>query len=59
MTVKEVEVALSVALAEWFVERYPNTDIETTFLEELGHDDNGILLTVGDEEFMVKIEQVR
>ncbi len=57
MSPKEVEVALSVCLLEWFVEQHPNTDIETTRLEEMGSDEDGILLTVGDDEFRIVIEE--
>lgn len=57
MKPKEVEVALSVAMAEWFVGQYPDKDIETTPLSELGDDDAGILLTVEDEEFRILVEK--
>ncbi len=57
MNPKEVEIALSVSLAEWFVEAYPNQDVETTLLEELGVDEPGILLTIGDREFRITVEE--
>lgn len=60
MTSKNVEVALSVAMAEWFVEQFPNTDTDTTPLGELaGEDEAGILLTVNDEVFKITVEQIR
>lgn len=57
MNAKSIEVVLSVVLQEWFMKQRPNEDIETTFLEELGIDDAGVLLTVGDQEFRIVIEQ--
>ena len=60
MTPKSVEVALSVAMAEWFMDQFPNTDIDTTPLSELGGEDEaGILLTVNDDEFKITVEQIR
>ena len=56
VTPKEVEIALSVALARWFSRSYPNEDVETTRLEELGEDEAGIMLTVGDCEFRIMVE---
>ncbi len=57
MQVREVEIALSVALAQWFAEARPDTDVETTPLSELGSDEPGIVLTVGDVEFKITVEQ--
>ncbi len=54
---REVEVALSVALADWFAKSHPDTDVETTPLSELGGDEPGIVLTVGDSEFTIMIQQ--
>lgn len=58
MNLDELEVALSVVMVEWAAERYPSKDSDTTILEELGSSDRGILLTVGDEEFRILIEDV-
>ncbi len=57
MQPREVEVALSVALGHWFAKAHPDTDVETTPLSELGGDEPGIVLTVGDAEFTITIEQ--
>ncbi len=58
MQSREVEIALSVALGEWFAKAKPNTDVETTPLSELGGDEPGIVLTVGDDEFRITIEPI-
>ncbi len=58
MNAREVEIALSVALARWFVKAKPDTDVETTLLSELGDDEPGILLSVGDNEFRIVVEPV-
>ncbi len=37
----------------------PDEDIETTRLEEVGIEEPGIMLTVGDEEYQITVQQVR
>lgn len=58
MTSREIEVAMSVMFAEWSAEQNPDEDVETTRLEEVGIDERGILLTIGDQEFQITVVQV-
>lgn len=58
MQPREIEIALSVALAQWFAKSKPDTDVETTPLSELGGDEPGIVLTVGDDEFRITVEPI-
>lgn len=55
MEAKDVEVAMSVTLMDWFRRQYPDEDIEVTRLRELGEDADGVLLTIGDTEFRVEV----
>lgn len=52
---RQVEVALSVSLVEWFREEFPDADVETTLLTELGEEERGVVLSVDDQEFRVII----
>lgn len=52
----EVEIALSAALAKWFAESNPDRDVETTRLQEIGIEEHGVMLTVGDAEFKITVE---
>ncbi len=59
MSPKHIEGVLSIVMAQWMIKKHPELDIETTRLEEMSDGDTGIILTVGDEEFRITVEQMR
>ena len=57
VTPRLLERAFSAWVVVWLADQMPNTDIETTLMEELGDEGGGVLLTVQDTEFVVRIEE--
>jgi hypothetical protein len=53
---RDIVIQISASLVRWLAEQHPDADIEATLLEELGHEDDGLVVSIGDEEFVVRVE---
>lgn len=59
MDEKTIARLLSMAGMAFLSKRYKTSDVEVTLLSELGYDEPGFMLTVDNEEFIVKVEKTR
>lgn len=57
MTIKQVVIAISASLAQWVATQRPNAEVETTLFEEISSEDDGLVLSVDDEEFEIRVKR--
>lgn len=50
--------AASTLVARWLIKQDPDRDVEVTDLAELGDEECGVLITVGDEDYRLTVERV-
>lgn len=59
MTPKKLEGVLVTQVVRSCARLEPDSDIEATRLSDLGHSQEGIMLTIDDQEFEIVVNQVR